>query len=122
MINLNRRFGVASSACCRRLKLCDLTTGTSSVETGFTLTVVNRSRLGVSWSVCPKIVAIDWRRTLWLWWYSRSHRLARSCCGCTQRSRDFDWIRIQRVIGALDAISGRQEGVEPLDEVRITTE
>jgi hypothetical protein len=55
-------------------------------------------------------------------WDSGRHGLAGRCCGCTQGSCNLDGVRIQRVVGTLNAITGRKEGVESLDEIWITSE
>lgn len=122
MIKLDRPFGIASSAGSRSLELCNLTICSTAVETGFTLTVINGRGFWVGCSVCPGILAIDWRRTFLLRRDSGRHGLAGSCRRCTQRSCYLDGIGIQRVIGALDAISRREEGIESLDEVWISAE
>lgn len=122
MVEFDRTLGVASTTGSSSLELRDLAVRSAIVICRIPIAVIQGSGgVGVStlpWT--PGVIAVDgWGsfddacRQQW----TSTGRGRRS-----ERSSDFNGIWIRRVVGAFDAVAGREEGIKSLDEVGVSAE
>jgi hypothetical protein len=123
MVEFNWPFGRITSTSRRRsLKLSDLSVCRTVIVLRIPLALVDTStRFWVRRIPrAPRVIAVDGRGSIvhGSWGDNSAGRGGRGA----EWGGDLDGVRIERIVGAFDAVSGGEESIESLDEIWITAE